>query len=171
LSRSLSYWLAGIRGGRQRSGCRLSGLTYETLLKLAMPDLAKGEDGRWSAGSILNLRDLDGKAVTDLSLSFGSVDALTIKEGGHPRFVLLTDDTVAQGGFDRSSPSLISVRGFQGFWTTSMPAVTGAIIWAKSYRCRQTPTHFWHSAPTPIPTRAMNWIRLSFCTTGRSTRR
>jgi hypothetical protein len=67
------------------------GLTYETLLKLAMPDMTKNTDGGWDSGPLRNFRGLDDKPAQseakppeDLQISFKSVDvASSARMGTH----------------------------------------------------------------------------------------
>ena len=77
------------------------GITYERLLKQAMRDLSHEFDGTWSVSDVPHLRDIDGKPVTTLDLSFGGIDALSIKEDGHRRLVLVTEDNSGTSGFDQ----------------------------------------------------------------------
>ena len=77
------------------------GITYERLLKQAMRDLSHEPDGTWSVSDVPHLRDIDGKPVTTLDLSFGGIDALSIKEDGHRRLLLVTEDVSGTSGFDQ----------------------------------------------------------------------
>ncbi len=84
-----------------------AGLTYETLLKLAMPGMAKDADGSWDSGPLHHLRGLDDKPAQsedkppqDLQISFTSVDSATIREDGHNRLLLMTDGNSGGTGFD-----------------------------------------------------------------------
>lgn len=69
------------------------GVTYGDLMKQAVPDLAQQDGGLWSGALIPALGDLAGNDdPNDLSggFAFGSVDVLTVKEGGKSRILLLT---------------------------------------------------------------------------------
>ena len=77
------------------------GVTYETLLKQAMRDLSHESDGTWSVSDVAHLRDIDGKPVTTLDLTFGGIDAMVIKEDGHKRLLLTTEDNSGTSGFDQ----------------------------------------------------------------------
>src|SRR6516164_486516 len=59
------------------------GVTYGALLKQVMPAMQKNADGGWDSGPVKHLRDLDGKPVKELEISFKSVDATTVREDGH----------------------------------------------------------------------------------------
>ncbi len=83
------------------------GVTYEHLLRQAMPGLKKNDDGTWDSGPLRHFRDLaDKPALTedkppqDLEIAFGSVDTLTVCENGHRRLLLLTQDNAGGTGFD-----------------------------------------------------------------------
>ncbi|HEX4301300.1 MAG TPA: hypothetical protein VHZ78_00805 [Rhizomicrobium sp.] len=83
------------------------GLTYETLLKLAMPGMAKDSDGSWDSGPLRHLRGLDDKPAQsedkppqDLQIAFTSIDTATIREDGHNRLLLMTDGNSGGTGFD-----------------------------------------------------------------------
>lgn len=76
-----------------------SGVTFEMLLKQIMPDLTKGTDGTWT-GTVAALRGTDDKPGVDTPLAFGDVSALTVKEGGHKRLLILTGDSRSDSGFD-----------------------------------------------------------------------
>src|ERR1700749_415315 len=66
------------------------GVTFASLLKAAVPGLTNDKSGNWTAGT--ELRGTDGK-TTATDLSFNSVEALTAKEHGRPRLILLTGDS------------------------------------------------------------------------------
>ncbi len=83
------------------------GLTYETLLKLAMPGMVKDPDAGWDSGPLHRLRGLDGKPAQsedkpprDLQIAFTGVDAATIREDGHDRLLLMTNGNSGGTGFD-----------------------------------------------------------------------
>lgn len=83
------------------------GVTYEMLLRAAMPGLKKNADGSWESGSLRRFRELDGspaqtedKPPQPLEISFGSVDTLVVRENGHRRLLLLTQDNTGGTGFD-----------------------------------------------------------------------
>lgn len=83
------------------------GVTYERLLKQAMPGLTANDDGTWSSGPLRHFHDLDGKPAQSedkppqpLEISFKRVDTLTVREGGHRRLLLLTQDNEGGTGFD-----------------------------------------------------------------------
>ena len=75
------------------------GLTYAALLKQVMPDLAKDADGNWSSKTLPHLRGLDGKPETDAEIAFNEITALTLKEAGRERLVVLTGDSRTGSGF------------------------------------------------------------------------
>lgn len=75
------------------------GVTYQQLLRQAMPKLAKGDGDTWNAGAIPGLRDASGKAETLSDLSFDSLDVQTAQEGGHRRLLVLTDGNQSDEGF------------------------------------------------------------------------
>ncbi len=75
------------------------GVTYEMLLKQVMPDLAKDAGDNWT-GTVAKLRGTDGKPGVDTPLTFGDVSALTVKEGGRKRLLILTGDSQSDSGFD-----------------------------------------------------------------------
>jgi hypothetical protein len=72
------------------------GVTFASLLKAAVPGLSKDKSGNWTAGT--ELRGTDGK-TTGTDLSFNSVEALTVKEHGRSRLILLTGDSQTDGSF------------------------------------------------------------------------
>jgi hypothetical protein len=72
------------------------GVTYAALLKAAVPALTKDKNGNWTAGT--ELRGFDGK-MTGTDLSFNTVEALTVKEHGRSRLILLTGDSQTDGSF------------------------------------------------------------------------
>jgi hypothetical protein len=72
------------------------GATYVALLKQAVPGLVKDKTGNWNATA--NLHGTDGK-VTSVDLSFNSVEALTIDDGGRKRLILLTGNSQTNGSF------------------------------------------------------------------------
>jgi hypothetical protein len=83
------------------------GMTYETLLREAMPGLKKNDDGTWDSGPLRHFRDLVGKPAQSedkppqpLEIAFGSVDTLIVRENGHRRLLVLTDDNSGGTGFD-----------------------------------------------------------------------
>jgi hypothetical protein len=76
-----------------------SGVTYAQLLRQALPELKAGADKTWDSGPIAHLRDIDGKASEADGLTFGSLDVLHVREGGHRRLLLLTDEASGEGGF------------------------------------------------------------------------
>ena len=61
------------------------GVTYGALLKMVMPGVQKNADGGWDSGPVKHLRDLSGKPVQELEISFKGVDATTVREDGHKR--------------------------------------------------------------------------------------
>ena len=75
------------------------GVTYEQILRQAMPGLKVGADKTWDSGAIDHLRDIAGKASGSASLSFGSLDVLRVREAGHRRLLVLTDESSGDGGF------------------------------------------------------------------------
>jgi hypothetical protein len=76
------------------------GLTYGALLKQLMPGMQKNSDGGWDSGPVKHLRDLDGKPVQDLEISFNGFDATTVREDGRERLLLMTDENSGGSGFD-----------------------------------------------------------------------
>ena len=83
------------------------GVTFEDLLRQAMPALTKNDDGTWDSGPLHHFRGLDGKpAVTedkppkDLEIAFGSLDTLTVHEDGHRRLLVLAQGNSGGTGFD-----------------------------------------------------------------------
>jgi hypothetical protein len=76
------------------------GVTYGALLKQVMPGIQKNADGGWDSGPIKHLRDLDGKPLQELEISFKGVDAMTVREDGHKRLLLMTDENSGDSGFD-----------------------------------------------------------------------
>src|SRR5262249_39583811 len=76
------------------------GVTYGALLKQVMPGMQKNADGGWDSGPVKHFRDLDGKRVQELELSFKSVTATTVREDGHKRLLLMTDENSGGSGFD-----------------------------------------------------------------------
>jgi hypothetical protein len=94
------------------------GVTYEKLLKQAMLDLSHEPDGSWSVSNIRGLRDIDGKPVAGLDLTFHGIDLMPMREGGRTRLLLITEDNSGTSGFDqivavyddnRKSPNLLDV--------------------------------------------------------------
>jgi hypothetical protein len=75
------------------------GITYEMLLKQALPSLAEDKDGNWTALGLQTLRGTDGKIEKDTDLSFGDISVLSVKEGGRKRLLLLSGDSRADGSF------------------------------------------------------------------------
>ncbi|HJW39777.1 MAG TPA: hypothetical protein VJ476_00960 [Rhizomicrobium sp.] len=75
------------------------GVTYETLLRQAMPDLAKSTDGHWTSSKLMRLRGLDGKPETDADLAFDDITPIKLREGGHERLAVLTGDSQTGSGF------------------------------------------------------------------------
>src|SRR5262245_129664 len=76
------------------------GVTYGALLKQVMPAMQKNTDGGWDSGPVTHFRDLDGKPVQELEISFKSVEATTVREEGHKRLLLMTDEDSGGSGFD-----------------------------------------------------------------------
>ena len=76
------------------------GVTYGALLKQVMPGMQKNADGGWDSGPVKHFRDLDGKPVQELEISFKSVDATTVREDGHKRLLLMTAENSGGSGFD-----------------------------------------------------------------------
>ena len=83
------------------------GVTYEMLLKQALPHLKKNDDGSWDSGPIAHFRDLEGKPATtedkppkDLEIAFTSLDVKIVQENGHKRILVLTDGNSGGTGFD-----------------------------------------------------------------------
>jgi hypothetical protein len=76
------------------------GVTYGTLLKQVMPGMQKNAAGGWDSGPVKHLRDLDGKPLQELEISFNGVDATTVREDGHKRLLLMTDENSSGSGFD-----------------------------------------------------------------------
>jgi len=76
------------------------GVTYGALLKQVMPRMLKNADGGWDSGPVMHFRDLDGKPVHELEISFKSVAATTVREDGHTRLLLMTDENSGGSGFD-----------------------------------------------------------------------
>ena len=76
------------------------GVTYGALLKMVMPGVQKNADGGWDSGPVKHLRDLSGKPVQELEISFKGVDATTVREDGHKRLLLMTDENSGDSGFD-----------------------------------------------------------------------
>lgn len=79
---------------------RHPGVTYAKLFKQLSSDFGQDLGGNWTIGRIPGLRDIDGKPIPEFGLTFKSVDVLTIKEAGHERLLLLTDESSGEGGFD-----------------------------------------------------------------------
>src|SRR5262249_41134963 len=77
-----------------------AGCTDGELLKQVMPGMQKNADGGWDSGPMKHFRDLDGKPVRELEISFKSVDATTVRENGHERLLLMTDENSGGSGFD-----------------------------------------------------------------------
>ncbi|HWD26061.1 MAG TPA: hypothetical protein VG387_02755 [Rhizomicrobium sp.] len=75
------------------------GVTYEALLRQAMPDLAKGADGHWSSKSLPHLRGTDGKLETGAELDFDDVSPILLKENGRVRLLVMTGDSQTDSGF------------------------------------------------------------------------
>ena len=76
------------------------GVTYGALLKQVMPGMQKKAHGGWDSGPVKHVRDLDGKPVKELAISFKSVDATTVREDGHKRLLLMTQENSGGSGFD-----------------------------------------------------------------------
>lgn len=83
------------------------GVTYETLLRQALPHLSKTDDGTWDSGPIAHFRGLDGKPATtedkppqDLEIGFKTVEIHTVRENGHKRLLVFTDGNSGGTGFD-----------------------------------------------------------------------
>ena len=83
------------------------GVTYEMLLKQAMPGLKKNADGGWNSGPIRRFRDFSDKPAQsedkppqDLEISFKSIAVATVHENGAKRLLVLTDDNSGGTGFD-----------------------------------------------------------------------
>src|SRR5262245_26182822 len=76
------------------------GVTYGALLKQVMPGMQKNTDGGWDSGPVKHFRDLAGKPVHELEISFKSVDVTTVREDGHKRLLLMTDENSGGSGFD-----------------------------------------------------------------------
>ena len=76
------------------------GVTYGALLKQVMPGMGKNAHGGWDSGPVKHSRDLDGKPVKELEISFKSVDATTVREDGHKRLLLMTQENSGGSGFD-----------------------------------------------------------------------
>src|SRR5262249_5454787 len=76
------------------------GVTYGALLKQVMPDMQKNADGGWDSGPVKHFRDLGGKPVQELEISFKSVDVTTVREDGHERLLLMTGENSGGSGFD-----------------------------------------------------------------------
>ena len=76
------------------------GVTYGALLKQVMPGMQENADGGWDSGPVKHFRDLDGKRVQELEISFKSVAATTVREDGHKRLLLMTDENSGGSGFD-----------------------------------------------------------------------
>jgi hypothetical protein len=76
------------------------GVTYGALLKQVMPGMEKNADGGWDSGPVKHFRDLGGKPVEELEISFKSVDVTTVREDGHERLLLMTDENSGGSGFD-----------------------------------------------------------------------
>ncbi|HEY4986165.1 MAG TPA: hypothetical protein VII39_06055 [Bradyrhizobium sp.] len=72
------------------------GVTYASLLKAAVPGLTKDKDGNWTASA--EMRGFDGK-TTGTDLAFNSIEALTVKEHGRNRLILLTGDSQTGDSF------------------------------------------------------------------------
>jgi len=83
------------------------GVTYEMLLRQALPGLKKNDDGTWDSGPIRHFRDLEGKPAQsedtpprDLEIAFGSILVATVREDGRKRLLVLTDNNSGGTGFD-----------------------------------------------------------------------
>ena len=66
-------------------------LTYESLLKLAMPDMTKNADGGWDSGPLRNLRGLDDKPAQPVMAEAHGPNALVAARASG--FVLQSADT------------------------------------------------------------------------------
>jgi hypothetical protein len=75
------------------------GVTYETLLRQAMPGLAKGGDGHWSSNALPHLRGTDGKIEADAELDFDDVSPILLRENGRARLLVMTGDSQTDSGF------------------------------------------------------------------------
>ena len=75
------------------------GVTFETLLKQVMPDLAKDANGNWTSKTLPHLRGTDDKEEPDAELSFNDVQVIQVKEDGHARLLVLTGDSQTDSGF------------------------------------------------------------------------
>lgn len=86
-----------------------TGVTYESLLRQAIPGLAVAADGSWTAPEIPGLRFLDGASAEGTEISFTKLQALTVASGGKPVLLLLTqgDDgfSALLTAFDLSAPA------------------------------------------------------------------
>lgn len=84
-------------------------VTYESLLRQAMPGLAVDADGNWTAPEMPGLRTLDGATTEDVAPEFRSLQAMTVASGGKPVLLLLTegDDgfSALLAAFDLSGPA------------------------------------------------------------------
>src|SRR4029077_1531278 len=60
----------------------------------------KNAHGGWDSGPVRHFRGLDGKPVDELEISFKSVDATTVREDGHRRVLLMTQENSGGSGFD-----------------------------------------------------------------------
>jgi len=76
------------------------GVTYGALLKQVMPGMQKNAGGGWDSGPVKHLRELGRKPVQELEISFKGVDATTVREDGHKRLLLMTDENSGGSGFD-----------------------------------------------------------------------
>lgn len=100
--------LMGVAGAQERTRAEVKvgdavpghpGVTYETLLKQVLPDLARGDGGNseiWTSAGV-SLRDLEGAAEDTGPASFTNLQTLTLKHGGKEVLAVMAPDYAGNG--------------------------------------------------------------------------